>query len=310
MIVISFLCCSSSNAASFDCTKAKSQSEKLICDDPQLSALDDDLSLLYKKARSVTNDKDAFNTQNKTEWSNREKDCKNKTCMLLWYEHRKNQLIEIINKTNYNQKDSDSIVKSNQQPDSSAHELKVLITGLKNKQILSYKDAFSEAHQIKLLKQKYETYPIAIDFYFNQVKFDLDVLFINDLKVKLPFEFPIGSEQTDAGFLEKESNSYFFGQYDFNNDGIDEIIFGVVAVDSDDIPSVAVNIYSYTSPANPKDVTKLKNWTLEYQLVANGILGDVGINFQDRSVTIPRNLRGFYFEASWLKDHFVDTGDY
>jgi len=43
--------CLSASAASFDCAKARSKSERLICGDPQLSALDDRLAALAARVR-------------------------------------------------------------------------------------------------------------------------------------------------------------------------------------------------------------------------------------------------------------------
>lgn len=40
----------SAQAASFDCSKAQSKVEKLLCSNPKLSKLDDDLRKYYRKA--------------------------------------------------------------------------------------------------------------------------------------------------------------------------------------------------------------------------------------------------------------------
>ena len=45
---IPFLLCTLAHAASFDCTKAKTASEKAICASPQLSAADDQMAAAYK----------------------------------------------------------------------------------------------------------------------------------------------------------------------------------------------------------------------------------------------------------------------
>lgn len=48
------------HSASFDCNKAKTATEKLICSSPEISSLDDELSSAYQKARSLTQQKDAL----------------------------------------------------------------------------------------------------------------------------------------------------------------------------------------------------------------------------------------------------------
>jgi hypothetical protein len=81
---------------SFDCTKARSRSERLICADPELSALDADFAVLYKKAKSVASDKAAFIRANRSEWQRRENTCFDKACLVGWYAQKQLQLSELI----------------------------------------------------------------------------------------------------------------------------------------------------------------------------------------------------------------------
>ncbi len=81
---------------SFDCTKARSHAEHLICTDPELAELDAALSALYEKARTVTADKAAFARQNRAEWKRREATCSDKQCLLDWYALRRSQLGAIL----------------------------------------------------------------------------------------------------------------------------------------------------------------------------------------------------------------------
>jgi len=81
-----------SRAASFDCKKARSDAEKLICSDPELSARDDELSQLYHRAKAAAADRKAFNAQNLRQWKLRESSCHDKACLQAWYADRKAQL--------------------------------------------------------------------------------------------------------------------------------------------------------------------------------------------------------------------------
>ncbi|HFO7640998.1 TPA: lysozyme inhibitor LprI family protein, partial [Escherichia coli] len=63
------------NAVSFDCSKAKSYSEKLICNNSELSELDDKLNSLYQKVKLESTDKKAFRKIVSDLWNEREK-CK------------------------------------------------------------------------------------------------------------------------------------------------------------------------------------------------------------------------------------------
>jgi uncharacterized protein len=57
----------SSGAASFNCAKAKTPNEILICGDSQLSVIDDDLAALYRAAKGVAKDTVAFKKETNEE---------------------------------------------------------------------------------------------------------------------------------------------------------------------------------------------------------------------------------------------------
>jgi len=85
------------NAASFDCAKAKSRAEILICSDPELATLDDDLANIYSRAKSLAPSPAEFKEQGAREWKRRETTCFDKPCLLAWYSERREQLLRIIN---------------------------------------------------------------------------------------------------------------------------------------------------------------------------------------------------------------------
>ena len=77
---------------SFDCKKAASVAEKLICADSDLSTMDAELAGLYYRARAAAVDKAAFNDENKARWKQREAECTDKSCLVAWYTLRKGEL--------------------------------------------------------------------------------------------------------------------------------------------------------------------------------------------------------------------------
>lgn len=91
-------------AASFDCAKAYSQIEKMICADPQLSQLDSELLPIYQKARKATNDSKAFRDNGKKALRWRSKNCKDKACLIQWYQDRKTELVQIAEQNKINNK--------------------------------------------------------------------------------------------------------------------------------------------------------------------------------------------------------------
>lgn len=82
--------------ASFDCNKAASLPEMMICNDADLSRRDDELSRIYQEAKAVAVDQGAFKEQTRAAWLWREKNCQTKACLLDWYANRKVTLQKII----------------------------------------------------------------------------------------------------------------------------------------------------------------------------------------------------------------------
>ena len=74
---------------SFDCSKAKSTAETLICSDYELATEDSKLYELYKTAKLKAIDPSEFKAENITAWKTREKTCFDKQCLLNWYATRK-----------------------------------------------------------------------------------------------------------------------------------------------------------------------------------------------------------------------------
>ena len=81
---------------SFNCAKAHSFDEKLICTDPELTRIDYELSLLYAQAKLATKNLAEFKRTNNEEWLWREKNCNDRNCVLQWYEHRRMQLNDTL----------------------------------------------------------------------------------------------------------------------------------------------------------------------------------------------------------------------
>jgi hypothetical protein len=84
-------------AAAFDCFKAHSTAERLICGDPQLSKMDDDLAVLYGRAKASAPDLAAFKKTNTDARDFREKNCADRACLLSWYHRRNLELAGVLN---------------------------------------------------------------------------------------------------------------------------------------------------------------------------------------------------------------------
>jgi len=78
-------------AASFDCAKASTKVEKMICADPELSKLDEDLSATYSKALKESSDAATLKQQQR-EWMKGRNGCADAQCVKRSYEQRLSSL--------------------------------------------------------------------------------------------------------------------------------------------------------------------------------------------------------------------------
>jgi uncharacterized protein YecT (DUF1311 family) len=77
---------------SFDCDKARSTPERIICADADLSRQDRELGRLYARAREASPDPAAFRRRSDARWADRERQCRDRDCLLRWYADRRQEL--------------------------------------------------------------------------------------------------------------------------------------------------------------------------------------------------------------------------
>ena len=100
-----------SQAASFNCAKAKSYSEKEVCDSKQLSKLDDDLDKVFKKVLAATSNKANLKTE-QADWLKEREACADKSCITDIYQSRIEELntqLENVSDTNISSGNSVSL---------------------------------------------------------------------------------------------------------------------------------------------------------------------------------------------------------
>jgi uncharacterized protein len=75
-------------AASFDCAKAATKSEKLVCADPQVSAADEQLAEVYRRVLEQSRDKENLKKEQRN-WVKTQRDvCPDAPCILKAYQAR------------------------------------------------------------------------------------------------------------------------------------------------------------------------------------------------------------------------------
>ncbi|WP_144112703.1 lysozyme inhibitor LprI family protein [Paraburkholderia sp. BCC1886] len=104
LLIAALVLAQPAHATSFDCGKAHSPTEQLICNDPTLSKLDDALGQLYWKVRRRVSDSQsggpgqrrAFLNDSDRKWAWREANCRDLKCLGTWYATRIEELKQLI----------------------------------------------------------------------------------------------------------------------------------------------------------------------------------------------------------------------
>jgi uncharacterized protein YecT (DUF1311 family) len=86
-VVLGWLWMASAQAASFDCAKAQAKVEHLICDNPDISKLDEELAAAYKAALQDKAQAEAIKRAQK-QWMKERDGCADVACVKLAYETR------------------------------------------------------------------------------------------------------------------------------------------------------------------------------------------------------------------------------
>ena len=92
-VFIGLLWTASGYAASFDCKKAYSPTEKMVCDSSTLSNLDNQMAALYSKAKSEATDADALR-QIQLAWIVKTRGCRDEFCLEQLYKQRIGELTQ------------------------------------------------------------------------------------------------------------------------------------------------------------------------------------------------------------------------
>lgn len=94
-LLLPFLFCNLLSGASFNCTKASSNVEKMICTDVFLSELDTQMGTIYKEAsKSTTNKKELLDNQRV--WIKERENCATADCISSTTKNRISQLENLI----------------------------------------------------------------------------------------------------------------------------------------------------------------------------------------------------------------------
>lgn len=91
VVLLCLLCPVAARAASFDCSRATTRIEKMICSDAELSKLDEALGAVYSEALKKAPDAAALK-QRQFEWLKEQNRCKDSVCLKKLYKQRVSDL--------------------------------------------------------------------------------------------------------------------------------------------------------------------------------------------------------------------------
>lgn len=181
------------------------------------------------------------------------------------------------------------------------------IIGAKHPKVYTYQEICKGGRYELSYPANLDVKPLFIQFYYMQVGIWFEALFHNT-KTRLDYKFDIGWEHVDKEIRHlKNTLKFQICQYDFDQDGIDEVVIGVQDNTSGN-NGVQVNIFKYFPPVFMEHAGRPENWKLVGNLSGSLILGQPQAFITGQSIKIPRYLRGFYYELTWVKNGFLATG--
>jgi uncharacterized protein len=98
LAALGLLAAANAHATSFNCAKAHSTAETLICHDDNLSRADDELGKLFRLAQKQAADRRAYRRNSDSKWAWREENCKDIACLSDWYSTRIEEIREQLHK--------------------------------------------------------------------------------------------------------------------------------------------------------------------------------------------------------------------
>ena len=167
------------------------------------------------------------------------------------------------------------------------------IIGLKNSKVSTYGQA--EKGETYLYNSKGKSKQIVYMMY------QFDILFfikeeggqLNQIEVN--YEAGLDTSDTELRFLKSHVN-FQMGQYDFNGDGLDELI---VAIQDPKDMNITINVFKL-----------VKNNFVNIGTFTGNSIDDYPKAFiNKKSIKIDRHLRGFYFLWEYANGKFVDKSD-
>lgn len=186
-------------------------------------------------------------------------------------------------------------------------ENKMFVKGLKHSVLFTVKEVEDGIEYPLHYPAEMEVAPYMLRVFFNQVGLDFRVCYEN-AQVDVTPEFKLGQADDWGGF--KDHVRFQFGLYDIDEDGLDELFICIQDNDEGAENGVQVVVYKYYPPALKSHAWRRENWEQIESMEVQMVLGEPIAYVEKNSIMIPRNLRGFYYERTYVKGQFITTGNF
>lgn len=187
---------------------------------------------------------------------------------------------------------------------------KEFVIGLKDSLIWTYQQAFDGIDYNIKFPKTLEVSPLFVHVFFLQVDLMFHIEYLNG-SLRLPIDFSIGrnsDENNEVTWL-KDEVIFQIGMHDIDNDGLDELFICMTNGD-ENLGAIEIKVLKYFPSALIQHAIRPENWELLGDFQVDTILGSAKASINNGSITIPRNLRGFYHEWTIVKGQFMDTGNF
>lgn len=168
------------------------------------------------------------------------------------------------------------------------------VSNLTNSKTVSYQEAYS-GYSYKYLDGRTFTINVA----YQQIDLIFQNIDENNRSTLLHVNFGCGYLNPKTEEREpKENITIQFGQYDFDGDDVDELVIAIQ--DNSEESNLCINVFQL----------KPNGWTLIGNLTSGMVVGEPKAMVKSNFITVPRNLRGFFYRWTFESGKFKDTGDY
>ncbi|MBN8856575.1 MAG: hypothetical protein BGO55_24005 [Sphingobacteriales bacterium 50-39] len=186
---------------------------------------------------------------------------------------------------------------------------KGFVDGLKRFTIWTHQQASKGADFSLEYPASLDVAPVLLQAFYNQTSIAFYIVFEN-ARVPIFPNFETGRRKDIAEERWLKDNVLFqVGQYDIDQDGIDEIFICLQDYQEKVIGGgIEIKVFKYYPPAFRHHAFRAQNWELVGDFPFDSIGGEPKAYIHDTSIKVPRNLRGFFYQWTYSEGQFRNTG--